>query len=125
MDRIGFLSLIEHLGASWNAGDAAAAAACFAEVVNYADPRRYRFSTRADLVPFFDPGPGGHRVAWHHILFDKAEQTGVVEYTYEGQHRYHGVAIVGLDAAGLISRWREWQHRDDGRDWESYLAGPP
>ena len=125
MDRAGFTSLIDRLGAGWTSGDARAAAGCFAEDVDYSDPRLYRFVSRVQLEPFFEPGPEGHSVTWHRILFDEAAQTGVVEYTYTGHHRYHGAAIVEVGVEGLIVRWREWQHRDDEHDWEAYLAGSP
>jgi hypothetical protein len=111
-------------GSSGDATDAAAtdAAACFAEVVDYADPIRYRFSTRAELLPFFEPGPGGHEIEWHGVLFDEAAQAGVVEYTYRGHHQYHGAAIVEVDAEGLIGSWREWQHLNDDLGWEAFLT---
>lgn len=125
MTRDEFVRLLERLAAGWNEGDAEAAAACFAEDVDYADPRRYRFTRRADLVDFFAPPPGGHRVVWHRVLFDEALGAGAVEYTYEGHHRYHGTAIAEVGSDGLISRWREWQHLDDDRDWSAYLAGEP
>jgi hypothetical protein len=123
MTRSEFDQLIMRLGSSWAAGDAVAAAACFAEGVDYADPTRYRFGSRAELELFFEPPPGGHRTDWHRMLFDEPAQTGVVEYTYVGHHRYHGAAIVEVDADGRIARWREWQHLDDRRDWEAFLAG--
>ncbi len=123
MTRSEFERLIARLGEAWAAGDAAAAAACFAERVDYADPLRYRFGSRAELELFFEPPPGGHTTTWHRILFDDAAQSGVVEYTYLGHHRYHGAAIVEPDAEGRIARWREWQHLDDGRDWNTFLAG--
>jgi hypothetical protein len=119
-----FLVLVDRLATAWNAGSAAAAAACFAADVDYADPRTYRFASRDALLPFFEPPPGGHRVTWHRVLWDEAARTGVVEYTYAGHHRWHGAAIVEIDDAGLILRWREWQHRDDERDWDAFLAGP-
>lgn len=124
MDRVTFRVMIERLGEAWSQGDAAAATTFFAEEVDYADPMRYRFSTRQELLPFFEPPGDGHRVQWHRSLFDEAAQTGVVEYTYVGQHRYHGAAIVELDGDGSICRWREWQHLDDERDWGAYLNGP-
>lgn len=122
MDREAFVVLADRLASAWNAGDAIAAADCFAEDVDYADPRLYHFSSRAKLVPFFEPGPHGHAVTWHRLLFDDVDQVGVLEYTYVGHHRYHGVAIVEFDSTGRFARWREWQHRDDERDWEEYLA---
>jgi hypothetical protein len=123
MDRAGFQQLAERLGAAWTRGDATGAAACFNEAVDYADPRRYRFTSRDALEQFFDPGPEGHALTWHRILFDEAAQTGVLEYTYEGQHRYHGAAVAEVNEAGLICTWREWQHLDDARDWEAFLKG--
>jgi hypothetical protein len=93
MTRSGFEQLIARLGAAWATGDAPGAAACFAETVDYADPTRCRFGSRAELESFFEPPPGGHRTTWHRILFDELAQTGVVEHTYAG------------------------------RDWETFLAG--
>jgi hypothetical protein len=117
----GFRALMARLGDAWNAGDAQAAAACFAEHVDYADPMRYRFTTRAELLPFFEPPPTGHMVAWHRILFDERARSGVVEYTYRGHHTYHGAAVVEVGDDGLVSRWREWQHLDDEHDWDTFL----
>jgi hypothetical protein len=124
VDRAAFVSLVTRLAAAWNAGSAEDAAACFAEVVDYADPTRYRFASRAALVPFFEPPPGGHTVTWHRVLFDGRTRTGAVEYTYAGHHRYHGVALVEVDASGLITAWREYQHVDDERDFGTFVAGP-
>ena len=124
MRREVFLALIARLGDAWDGGDAAAAAACFARDVDYADPTRYRFGSREALLPFFEPPPGGHTTAWHRVLFDEVAQTGVVEYTYRGDHAYHGAAIIEVDPDGLITAWREWQHLDDERDWPVFVAGP-
>lgn len=124
MTHEAFLELVDRLRAAWNAGSADGAAACFTADVDYADPRNYRFGSREALLPFFEPPPGGHRVTWHRVLWDEPASTGVLEYTYEGHHRWHGAAIVETDASGLIRRWREWQHRDDERDWESFVSGP-
>ena len=99
MDRAGFERLMQQLADAWNAGDAVAAAACFAESVDYRDPRLYRFTRRAELVRFFDPGPAGHHVQWHRRLYDEQAQTGVLEYTYTGEHRYHGAVVVEFDEA--------------------------
>ena len=79
---------------------------------------------RDELLPFFEPPSGGHHVTWHTVLWDDSVQAGVVEYTYEGHHRYHGAALVRLGADGRITHWREWQHLDDERDWDARLAGP-
>lgn len=124
-DRDDLVAVLDRAAAGWAAGDAVAVGDCFAEVVDYRDPFRYRFDRRDDLLPFFEPPPGGHHVTWHQVIWDDAVQTGVVEYTYEGHHRYHGAAIVRLDADGRIALWREWQHLDDVMAWDDRLAGPP
>lgn len=124
MTRHDFAARMARLGDAWNAGSAERAAACFAETVDYADPTRYRFASRAELLPFFEPPPGGHELTWHRIVFDEATGHGAVEYTYRGDHRYHGAAFVEVDEAGLITRWREYQHLDDEHDFEAFLAGP-
>ena len=122
--RADLIAVLDRAAAGWADGDAAAVSACFAENVDYRDPYRYAFSRRADLMPFFEPPPGGHAVTWHTITWDDGEQRGVVEYTYEGHHRYHGAAVIELDEDGLIALWREWQHLDDERTWQDRLAGP-
>jgi SnoaL-like domain len=119
-----FRELLDRAAAGWAGGNAAEVGDCFAEDVDYGDPYLYHFHRRADLLPFFEPPPGGHHVTWHSVIWDDEAQTGVVEYTYVGHHRYHGAAIVRPDADGWIAQWREWQHLDDELDWESRLRGP-
>jgi hypothetical protein len=121
--RSEFVALLDRLAAGWAAGDAEAVAAEFADEVRYGDPTRYRFGRRSELVPFFAPPPAGHSVAWHRRLFDEAAQAGVAEYTYEGHHRYHGAALVEIDADGKIADWREWQHTSE-LDWDRFVEGP-
>ena len=124
MTRDEFQALLDRAAAGWADGDAAAVGDCFAEDVEYLDPFLYRFDRRADLLPFFEPPPGGHRVTWHSVIWDDEAQTAAVEYTYEGHHRYHGAAIVRPGPDGRIALWREWQHLDDAQDWDSRIAGP-
>ncbi len=124
MTRNDLRAALDRAAAGWAAGDAAAVGDAFAEDVEYLDPFLYHFHHRVDLLPFFEPPPGGHHVTWHTILWDDMAQTGAVEYTYEGHHRYHGAAIVRLAPDGRIALWREWQHRDDALDWDTRLAGP-
>jgi hypothetical protein len=120
--RDDLVAALDRAAAGWAAGDAAAVGDAFAEDLVYVDPYRYRFERRADLLPFFEPPPSGHHVTWHTIVWDDAAQTGAVEYTYEGHHRYHGAAFVRLDADGRIVLWREWQHQDDDRDWDAVIS---
>lgn len=124
MTRDEFVRVLDRLGVGWAAGDPAAVAAAFAEDVVYGDPTRYRFTRREDLLPFFEPPPGGHHVEWHRVIFDMEAQTGAAEYTYEGHHRYHGAVLVEIGDDGLIRSWREWQHIDDERDWPAFVAEP-
>jgi hypothetical protein len=121
--RSEFVVLLDRLAAGWAAGDAESVAAEFADEVRYGDPTRYRFGRRSELVPFFEPPPGGHSVVWHRWLFDEAAQAGAVEYTYDGHHRYHGAALVAVDADGRIADWFEWQHLSE-LDWDRFVAGP-
>ena len=125
MTRERFRSVLDRAAAGWAAGDAAAVGDCFAAEVEYLDPFLYHFTRREDLLPFFEPPPAGHQVTWHTRIWDDEAGTGVVEYTYEGHHRYHGAAVVRLDADARINLWREWQHLDDALDWDARLAGPP
>jgi catechol 2,3-dioxygenase-like lactoylglutathione lyase family enzyme len=125
MTRDDLRAILDRAAAGWADGDAAAVADCFAADVEYLDPFLYRFTRRDDLLPFFEPPPDGHHVTWHTVIWDDEAQTGVVEYTYEGHHRYHGAAVIRLDADGRIALWREWQHLDDALDWDARLGGPP
>jgi len=100
-----FAALADRYAAGLNEGDASAAAACFAEDVDYHDPLRYHFGHRTDLLPFFEPPDGGHRVTWHRILFDEAAQAGLLEYTYEGQRE--GVSQRARYASGSKRAWKK------------------
>lgn len=124
MTRDEFQALLDRAAAGWADGDAAAVGDCFAADVEYIDPFLYRFDRRDDLLPFFEPPPGGHRVTWHSVIWDDEAQTAAVEYSYEGHHRYHGTAIVRPGPDGRIALWREWQHLDDAQDWDSRILGP-
>ena len=117
MTRDEFQALLDRAAAGWAVGDAAAVGDCFAADVEYIDPFLYRFDRRDDLLPFFEPPPGGHHVTWHTVIWDDEAQTAAVEYSYEGHHRYHGTAVVRLGPDGRIALWREWQHLDDAQVW--------
>ena len=121
MNRHEFRELLATMEAGWNDGDAQRVAACFAEQVRYGDPTRYRFDSRAELLPFFAPPPGGHTMRWHSVVFDESEQAGAGEYTYEGHHRYHGAVMIRVER-DVVIEWREWQHVSD-LDWDEFVSG--
>jgi hypothetical protein len=123
MTRAEFLALLDRLADGWSSGDAEAVAAEFAATVTYGDPTRYRFESRADLVPFFEPPADGQSVVWHRPIFDEVAQIGAAEYTYEGHFRYHGAVLVVIGDDGRIADWREWQHVSE-LDWDEFVAGP-
>jgi hypothetical protein len=122
MTRAEFTAALESLARAWTEKDYERAAGFFAEDVRYADPLHYRFSSRADLLAFFQDD-GGHpqRTVWHNIVFDEAQQVGTAEYTYEGTHRYHGLVLIKV-TDDRFSHWREYQHIST-LEWEDFCAG--
>lgn len=117
-----FRALLERLAQGWRRREYAQVTAAFAPDVRYADPLRYTFANRTELAAFFAADEGlPQRTTWHTILFDEERQIGAGEYTYEGTHRYHGVALVRV-AGGLITHWREYQHIDP-RPWAEFTSG--
>lgn len=121
MDHAGFVSLMETIASSWNAGDTQRALACFTDDAVYVEPPdRQRYEGRAALFEFFggDEPPPMH-LAWHHLVVDG--DVGVGEYTYRGRRQYHGLVIVHL-RDGRIDRWREYQYPSK-LSWEAF-AGP-
>ena len=116
-----FARMLDALADAWARRDYPAAAAWFASDVRYADPLRYAFDNRADLLAFYEADDGlPQRTEWHLRLFDEPTQRGAAEYTYEGTHRYHGVALIRV-ADGRITHWREYQHVDS-RSREAFIA---
>jgi hypothetical protein len=105
----------------WANRDYAAAARMFAPHVRYIDPLRYEFTDQAALQAFYEDDEGyEQRVTWHHVLFDEKQQIGAAEYTYDGTHRYHGIALSRVED-GLITHWREYQHID-ARPWTELIS---
>ncbi|MDC8012459.1 nuclear transport factor 2 family protein [Tahibacter soli] len=116
-----FRALLARLATLWAARDYATLVRLFSPDVRYADPLRYRLDGRDALLAFFQNDDGlPQRTQWHAAVFDAATQTGAAEYTYDGTHRYHGVALVRL-RDGLITHWREYQHVD-AREWRDYVG---
>ena len=113
--------MLDALAEAWARRDYPRAAAWFADDVRYADPSRYAFEDRSALQAFFEADEGlPQRTVWHLRVFDERAQVGAAEYTYEGTHRYHGVALIRV-AGGRITHWREYQHVDP-RTWDEFSA---
>lgn len=121
MTSADFRALLERLADGWRTRAYASVAAHFAADVHYGDPQRYMLSGRDALLEFFAADDGREQqITWHLVLFDEAQQIGVAEYTYEGTHRYHGVALARV-RDGLITHWREYQHIS-GVTWAEFTA---
>lgn len=120
----GFRLLLETIATGWNEGDAAKAAACFAEDAVYEEPpARQLYLGRAALFEFFGGTEGPEpamSMHWHHIVFDVLTQIGAAEYTFAARRRYHGVVIVQV-RRGLVARWREYQVESE-LAWEEFGA---
>lgn len=116
-----FRSMLAALAAGWTSRDYEKVAAPFSPNVFYSDPLNYTFRDRESLLAFFQDDDGcAQHCEFHDLLFDESAQKGVAEYTYEGTHRYHGTVWIDLED-GQISRWREYQHKDQRR-WHEFWA---
>jgi hypothetical protein len=116
-----FSVLLDDLASGWRARNYEAVASHFATDVHYGDPTRYMLHGRPHLLEFFrNDDDQSQDVRWHLTLFDEAMQVGMAEYTYDGTHRYHGVALIRT-ANGLITHWREYQHTD-ARTWAEFAG---
>lgn len=121
--RSQFLHLMSTLARGWNSGDAKGAARCFTEDAIYTEPPgRHTYSGRQAIFKFF----GGYekpdppmRMIWHHLAFDEPSQIGFGEYTFQGNHRYHGIAVVRLHGR-RIANWRAYQYRSV-KTWRAYF----
>ena len=63
------------------------------------------------------------KMTWHPLAFNKQEQIGFGEYTFEMHGRYHGIVVVKLEA-GLIKHWREYQYQTE-LGWEEFTNHNP
>lgn len=117
-----FRRLLETIAAGWNERDARRAAECFGESAVYVEPPdRQVYRGREALYEFFGGAdPPAMEMTWHHVVFDEQAQIGTGEYTFSGRRRYHGLAIVKVEA-GRIVRWREYQYASD-LDWETFVG---
>ena len=117
-----FRSLMDTVAAGWNESDARKAADCYTEDAIYTEPPDKQVHVgRKALYEFF----GGDRklkppmkMMWHHLAFDEASQVGFGEYTFQMNHRYHGIVIVKI-RSGKISNWREYQSKSE-LEWKDF-----
>ncbi len=121
MDTAGFAELMETIARSWNEGDTFRALECFTDDAVYMEPPDEQlYLGRDELFEFFGgDDPPAMSMVWRHLAYQ--DPIGVGEYTYRGNHQYHGVAIVQC-RDGKVARWREYQ-RESELDWEAF-AGP-
>jgi hypothetical protein len=116
-----FDRLLADLADAWTRRDYRAVAARFAPGVAYADPVRYAFTSRDDLLAFFENDDGLEQsVRFHLAIFDERRGIGAAEYTYIGNHTYHGVVLVRV-REGEITHWREYQHTSP-LDWAAFVG---
>ena len=55
---------------------------------------------RDSLRAFFEADEGREQKTYFRtVIFDEPRQIAAVEYTYEGSHRYHGVALIQKEAS--------------------------
>ena len=119
-----FRRLMNKIAEAWNEGNAGKAAECYTEDVVYIEPPdKQVYVGRQALYDFFGgskrPEPP-MKMIWHHLAFDEDGQIGFGEYTFQMNHRYHGIVIIKM-AEGQISNWREYQYRSD-LTWQDFVA---
>lgn len=106
-----FYTMMNSLASDWTSGANASIAAIFTQTAAYTNASRNQtYKGKSALSRIF--GSANHetrtgRVEWHHLLFNERDQIGAGEFTVEGVHRRHGMAIVKMEA-GKISNWREY-----------------
>jgi hypothetical protein len=119
-----FQQLMQVIAEAWKEGNARKAADCFHEDAMYVEPpEKQMYHGRAELFEFFGGESGPNlpmQMTWHHLAFNEQEQIGFGEYTFQMNHRYHGIVVVKLES-GLIKHWREYQYRSE-LNWEEFTS---
>jgi len=122
-----FEQLMQTVADGWNEGNARKAADCFSEDTIYVEPpEKQLYHGRAELYEFFGGDRGTDlpmKMIWHHLAFNEEKQVGFGEYTFQMHGLYHGIVVVKIEA-GLINRWREYQHRTE-LSWEEFTNSNP
>jgi hypothetical protein len=117
LDRAAFVALMDDLADAWMRGDTERALARFTDDARYVEPPDVqRYVGRDELRTYFGgDDPPSMSLAWHHLVFDDAEQVGAAEYTYVGDSTYHGIALVRLEGDRIADR--------SDLDWARFAAG--
>lgn len=120
-----FKELLNKVSTGWNNNNARAAANCFSEDAVYIEPPNQQlYQGRKELFEFFGGSEGRSspmKMSWHYIMFDKEEQVGSGEYTFEYRGRLsHGMVVVQI-SQGKIRRWREYQYRSNS-EWPDFIG---
>jgi len=119
-----FVLLMETVSAGWNEGNARKAADCFADDAVYMEPPDHQlYIGKAAIYEFFGgpnkPDPPMH-MQWHHLAFNEKQQIGYGEFTFQMNHRYHGIVTVHIQG-GKIAKWREYEYQSD-LDWRAFAG---
>lgn len=124
IDSHAFAHLMQTVADGWNEGDARKAADCYSQNATYTEPPdKQVYEGRNALYNFFGadkkPNPP-MKMVWHHLAFNEEDQIGFGEYTFEMNHRYHGIVVVKIEN-GKIANWREYQYPST-LPWDQFQA---
>ena len=122
MSSAQFQLLLQTVRDAWLEGNQEKVVSCFTAAAVFSIPPSPGVAGRESLVRLF--GGGGHiierpkRIEWHHVVFDPAQQIGIVEYTIQRRIPIHGMIIMKI-SRGLISNWRQYAIASD-LTWEKF-----
>jgi len=118
-----FQLVMQTVAEGWNRGDARLAASCFAENAVYSGPPSRAHLGRKALYEFFGGVKGRElpmHMTWHNLVFDRVQQIGVGEYTFQYRKQTHGLVLVKL-SNGLILNWREYEV-ESKLPWDQFIG---
>jgi hypothetical protein len=119
MTQDDFRLMLEMMADGWTNGECAMVAECFAQNLFYSDSLNYSFSSKDELLKFFEDDDGmPQKCVFHRSVFDERGQIGAAEYTYSGTNQYHGTVWLKLVEDRIVD-WREYQHISE-RTWEDF-----
>jgi hypothetical protein len=119
MTQDDFRLVLEMMADGWTNGEYAMVAECFAQNLFYSDSLNYSFSSKDELLKFFEDDDGmPQKCVFHRSVFDERGQIGAAEYTYSGTNQYHGTVWLKLVEDRIVD-WREYQHISE-RTWEDF-----